>query len=152
MSQGYFSYDDIDGIGSCLSTSPITLNKANAVVNPTNTVIYYKGLEFQDEDIPYLKECLNKKYNKNKKKERPKERIVYDGDYTIYYNEKGKKTVVKIMPNEEFDEEKAAMFAILKSMGIKPKHIATLIKNSVDRKAIREKKKLIKKQKALEKD
>lgn len=74
-----------------------------------------------------------------KKKQEPK--VVFDGDYTIYHNEYGEKTVVKRMESEQYDKEKAVMYAILKSKGIKLKDIAELIDNSVDNKAAREKRK-----------
>ena len=65
-------------------------------------------------------------------KELSKPKVVFDGDYTIYYNAQGRKTVVKRMKGEEYDQEKAVMYAILKSMGVKPKEIQDLIDNSVD--------------------
>lgn len=74
-----------------------------------------------------------------KKKQEPK--VVFDGDYTIYHNEYGEKTVVKRMESEQYDKEKAVMYAILKSKGIKPKDITELIENSADNKVAREKRK-----------
>ena len=69
-----------------------------------------------------------------------KEKVVFDGEYTIYYNFYGKKTVVKRMEGEPYDKEKAVMYALLKSQGIAPKDIKKLIDNGVDNKAKREEK------------
>lgn len=74
-------------------------------------------------------------------KEKQKPKVVFDGDYTIYHDEYGVKTVVKRMEGEQYDKEKAVMYALLKSKDIKPKDIAELINNSVDNKAAREKRK-----------
>lgn len=74
-------------------------------------------------------------------KEKQKPKIVFDGDYTIYHDECGKKTVVKRMECEQYDKEKAVMYALLKSKGIKPKDIAELIENSADNKVAREQRK-----------
>lgn len=65
-------------------------------------------------------------------------RVVVDGDYTIYYNEHGEKTVVKRMDSEDYDLEKAVMFALLKSRGVKPKDVVNLVENAIDNKAKRE--------------
>lgn len=84
--------------------------------------------------------------------EKSKERVVFDGDYTIYYDKCGKKTTVHKMKDEHYDHEKAVMFAMLKSMGIKPKHIMDLIESSVDKvekRKERELKKEIAKQKKV---
>lgn len=69
-----------------------------------------------------------------------KEKVIFDGDYTIYYDFYGKKTVVKRMEGEPYDKEKAVMYALLKSQGIPPKDIKILIDNGVDNKAKREEK------------
>lgn len=69
-----------------------------------------------------------------------KEKVIFDGDYTIYYDFYGKKTVVKRMEGEPYDKEKAVMYALLKSQGIAPKDIKKLIDNGVDNKAKREEK------------
>lgn len=69
-----------------------------------------------------------------------KQKVIFDGDYTIYYNFYGKKTVVKRMEGEPYDKEKAVMYALLKSQGITPKDIKILIDNGVDNKAKREEK------------
>ena len=71
-----------------------------------------------------------------------KERVVTDGDYLIYYDKHGKKTVVKRMDSEDNDYEKALMYAMLKSKGIKPKHIKRLLDDAIDRKAKREEREL----------
>lgn len=87
----------------------------------------------------------------NAKKQEPK--IVFDGDYTIYHNEYGNKTIVKRMEGEPYDKEKAVMYAMLKSMGIKPQQVNDLVKNGFDAKAKREKKRALKekaRQKRLE--
>lgn len=65
--------------------------------------------------------------------------LVFDGQYTIYHNEFGEKTIVKQMDGESYDPEKAACYAVLKSLGIKPKFINNLVDNAVDKKASREK-------------
>ena len=67
-----------------------------------------------------------------------KEKVIFDGEYTIYYNFYGKKTVVKRMEGEPYDKEKEVMYALLKSKGIAPKDIKKLIDNGVDNKAKRE--------------
>ena len=69
-----------------------------------------------------------------------KQKVIFDGDYTIYYNFYGKKTVVKRMEGEPYDKEKAVLYALLKSQGIAPKDIKILIDNGVDNKAKREEK------------
>lgn len=69
-----------------------------------------------------------------------KQKVIFDGDYTIYYDFYGKKTVVKRMEGEPYDKEKAVMYALLKSQGIAPKDIKKLIDNGVDNKAKREEK------------
>lgn len=69
-----------------------------------------------------------------------KQKVIFDGDYTIYYDFYGKKTVVKRMEGEPYDKEKAVMYALLKSQGIAPKDIKILIDNGVDNKAKREEK------------
>ena len=69
-----------------------------------------------------------------------KEKVIFDGEYTIYYNFYGKKTVVKRMKGEPYDKEKAVMYALLKSQGIAPKDIKNLIDTGVDNKAKRDEK------------
>lgn len=82
--------------------------------------------------------------------EKSKERVVFDGDYTIYYDKLGNKTTVHKMKDEHYDQEKAVMFAMLKSMGVKPKKIMDLIENSVD-KAEKRKERELKKETAKQK-
>ena len=86
-----------------------------------------------DGIIAALNEC---------KKRKPK--IVFDGDYTIYYDSEGNKTVVKRMEGEPYDKEKAVMYAMLKSMGVKPQQINDLVNNGFDAKAKHEKKRALK--------
>lgn len=74
-----------------------------------------------------------------------KQKVIFDGDYTIYYDFYGNKTLVKRMEDEPYDKEKAVMYALLKSQGIKPKDIKKLVDNGVDNKTKREEK-LAKKQ------
>ncbi len=74
------------------------------------------------------------------RKKKGKPRLVLDGNYTIYHNEYGDKTVVKKIADEPNDPEKAACYAVLKSMGIQPKFINDLVANAFDAKAKREKK------------
>lgn len=69
-----------------------------------------------------------------------KQKVIFDGDYTIYYDFYGNKTLVKRMEGEPYDKEKAVMYALLKSQGIKPKDIKKLVDNGVDNKAKREEK------------
>ena len=71
-----------------------------------------------------------------------KERVVFDGDYTIYYDKYGKKTVVHRMPDEEYDREKALLWALLKSKGVKPKDVNKLMDESIDKQFNRFKKDL----------
>lgn len=68
-------------------------------------------------------------------------RVVYDGDYTIYYDEHGNKTIVHKMADEPDDKFKAVVFAILKSKGVKPKEVMKLVENGIDKKAKREERK-----------
>ena len=91
-------------------------------------VITYKGIELTIEDLDTL--VAKKKVQQPVK---PKERIVFDGDYTIYYDKNGKKTVVHKMPDEVDDPEKAVLWALLKSKGVKPKDVIKLMDESVDR-------------------
>lgn len=91
-------------------------------------VINYKGIELTIEDLDAL--VAKKKVQQPVK---PKERIVFDGDYTIYYDKNGKKTVVHKMPDEVDDPEKAVLWALLKSKGVKPKDVIKLMDESVDR-------------------
>lgn len=46
------------------------------------------------------------------------------------------------MADEDSDYEKALMYAMLKSKGIKPKHIRRLLDDAVDRQAKREEREL----------
>lgn len=62
-----------------------------------------------------------------------KERIVFDGNYTIYYDRFGEKTIVHKMENEPYDAEKAVLYALLKSKGIKPKKVQELLASAIDR-------------------
>ena len=94
----------------------------------------YKGVDITYDDLDEL--IIRKKVQKPSKP-KSKERVVFDGDYTIYYDKYGKKTIVSKMPNDEYDAEKAVLYALLKSKGVKPKEIAKLIDSSVDRAAKR---------------
>lgn len=68
--------------------------------------------------------------------------LINDGDVTIYINELGKKTIVRRKDDESFDLEKAACYAILKSLGVKPSFVNRLVDNHTDTKAIRIQKQL----------
>lgn len=70
------------------------------------------------------------------------EKVVTDGNYLIYYDKHGKKTVVKRMDSEDNDYEKALLYAMLKSKGIKPKEVARLLEKAIDKKAKREEREL----------
>ena len=68
--------------------------------------------------------------------------LINDGDVTIYINELGNKTIVRRKDDESFDLEKAACYAILKSLGIKPSFVNRLVDNHTDTRAKRIQKQL----------
>lgn len=74
-------------------------------------------------------------------------KLIVDGDYTIFYDKHGNKTVVKKTDDDTYDVEKAACYAVLKSLGIKPSVINELVMNAQNNTAKREKR-LAKKAKA----
>lgn len=74
-------------------------------------------------------------------------KLIVDGDYTVFYNAGGCKTVVKRTGDDVYDVEKAACYAVLKSFGIKPSIINKLVMNAQNNTAKREKR-LAKKAKA----
>lgn len=74
-------------------------------------------------------------------------KLIVDGDYTIFYDKHGNKTIVKKTDDDTYDVEKAACYAVLKSFGIKPSIINKLVMNAQDNTAKREKR-LAKKAKA----
>lgn len=76
-----------------------------------------------------------------------KGKLIIDGDYTIFYDADGCKTIVKRTGDDVYDVEKAACYAVLKSFGIKPSIINKLVINAQDNTAKREKR-LAKKAKA----
>ena len=76
-----------------------------------------------------------------------KGKLIIDGDYTIFYDAGGCKTIVKKTDDDTYDVEKAACYAVLKSLGIKPSVINKLVMNAQDNTAKREKR-LAKKAKA----
>lgn len=129
-----------------------TLDPSSSLYSTTNSINYipretitYKGVELTIEDLDAI---VKKK--KVQQPVKPKERIVFDGDYTIYYDKNGKKTVVHKMPDEKNDPEKAILWALLKSKGVKPKDVIKLMDESVSRDLERLKKDLKKTQKLFE--
>lgn len=98
---------------------------------------YPPSISYKGVDITYdeLDELIAKKqgFKLMPAPPKPKERIVFDGDYTIYYDKNGNKTIVSKMPEDEYDAEKAVLWALLKSKGIKPKKVQELLANSIDR-------------------
>lgn len=74
------------------------------------------------------------------KQQEPK--LIVDGDTTIYINEFGNKTIVRRKDDESYDLEKAACYAILKSLGIKPSFVNRLVDNYTDTRAKRIQKQL----------
>lgn len=125
-------------------TSGLSYNFSQSMLDTPK--ITYKGNELTYEDLDSLVAWKFSKKPKKPKKPRPKERVVFDGDYTIYYDKYGKKTIVSKMPQEPYDAEKAVLYALLKSKGIKPKVIAELLDNAIDKSAKRkerERKKLL---------
>ena len=76
-----------------------------------------------------------------------KGKLIIDGDYTIFYDAGGYKTIVKKTDDDTYDVEKAACYAVLKSLGIKPSVINKLVMNAQDNTVKREKR-LAKKAKA----
>lgn len=117
-----------DKIGYTLDTDLTTYNTTQFISSIPREVITYKGVELTIEDLDTL--IAKKKVQQPAK---PKERVVFDGDYTIYYDKNGKKTVVHKMPDEVDDPEKAVLWALLKSKGVKPKDVTKLMDNAVDR-------------------
>lgn len=69
-------------------------------------------------------------------------KLIVDGDTTIYINEFGNKTIVRRKDDESYDLEKAACYAILKSLGIKPSFVNRLVDNHTDTRAKRIQKQL----------
>lgn len=66
-------------------------------------------------------------------------KLIVDGDYTIFYDKHGNKTIVKKTDDDTYDVEKAACYAVLKSLGIKPSVINKLVMNAQNNTAKREK-------------
>lgn len=95
------------------------------------STISYKGVDITYDELDEL--VAKKRGVKAMPAPKPKERIVFDGDLTIYYDKYGNKTMVSKMPEDEYDAEKAVLWALLKSKGIKPKKVQELIANSIDR-------------------
>lgn len=69
-------------------------------------------------------------------------KLIVDGDVTIYINGLGNKTIVRRKDDESYDLEKAACYAILKSLGIKPSFVNRLVDNYTDTRAKRIQKQL----------
>lgn len=96
---------------------------------PFQPTVSYKGVDITYDELDKLIE--SKMPTKTPPKQ--KERIVFDVDYTIYYDRNGNKTVVSKMPEDEYDAEKAVLWALLKSKGVNPKKVQELIANAIDR-------------------
>lgn len=89
----------------------------------------YKGVEITYGEL----DALVAKKQPKVKKPVSKERVVFDKDYTIYYDKDGKKTVVHKKSDESYDAEKAVLYALLKSKGIEPKKVTELVDNAIDK-------------------
>lgn len=83
---------------------------------------------------------FNSKPHDFKPKCEPK--LIVDGDVTIYINGLGNKTIVRRKDDESYDLEKAACYAILKSLGVKPSFVNRLVDNHTDTRAKRIQKQL----------
>lgn len=92
--------------------------------------IFYQGVPITMEDI---NEIVKRKKSTTFGKPVSKERVVFDQDYTIYYDENGKKTVVHKMADEPYDPEKAVLYALLKSKGVNPKKVTELVEKGIDK-------------------
>lgn len=92
--------------------------------------VYYKGTWLTDCDLEAL---IKRKQAQTPKKPVSKERVVFDKDYTIYYDNNGKKTVVHKAADQPYDAEKAVLYALLKSKGIEPKKVTKLVDNAIDK-------------------
>ena len=57
--------------------------------------------------------------------------VIINGEQLTYFDEFGCKTTVKRYSEDESDYEKALCYAILKSMGIKPKYISDLLNKAI---------------------
>ena len=115
-----------------VSTMPIPSLLGSNISTPG--MISYKGVDVTFDDLDKL---IARKKIQKPSKPKSKERVVFDGNYTIYYDKYGKKTVVSRMPEDEYDAEKAVLYALLKSKGVKPKEVARLIDNAADKQAKR---------------
>lgn len=90
------------------------------------------------------KEMPSHTFNSNPHDFKPKcePKLIVDGDVTIYINGLGNKTIVRRKDDESYDLEKAALYAILKSLGIKPSFVNRLVDNHTDTRAKRIQKQL----------